>query len=395
MTALLEIREKIKMIYSKNEVFIIPIAKFLLTFIVLTMVNGKIGYMGTIDKMPVVLIASLFCSFLPVGFIIVFAALFSLLHMYALSLEVALVGLCLYLIMFLLFFRFSPRDSMVVILTPMLFMMKIPYIMPIVVGLLGTPASVVSVACGVVIYFFLNHVVGSAAAIGSMEPGEMTAKLRLMIDGILKNREMLVVIAAFAVAVIVVYMIRRMSIDYAWTIAMVAGGIANLVVLLVGDLVLDTNVSVLGAILGTILAVAVAKVVEFFRFCVDYSRTEKVQFEDDEYYYYVKAVPKMTVAVQTKTVKKINTQSRPAQERTVAARSGSASHTVRSREGYRTPSPAAESARTSERNVVTERTSYSRGGARSANVAVRTNVRQNDAVESQNPVDDLEIEELE
>lgn len=33
-----------------------------------------------------------------------------------------------------------------------------------------------------------------------------------------------------------------------------------------------------------------------------------MQFEDDEYYYYVKAVPKMTVAAPTNTVKKINTQ---------------------------------------------------------------------------------------
>ena len=37
-----------------------------------------------------------------------------------------------------------------------------------------------------------------------------------------------------------------------------------------------------------------------------------MQFEDDEYYYYVKAVPKMMVSVPTKTVKKINTQRRPA-----------------------------------------------------------------------------------
>ena len=33
-----------------------------------------------------------------------------------------------------------------------------------------------------------------------------------------------------------------------------------------------------------------------------------MQFEDDEYYYYVKAVPKMTVAAPEKTVKKINSQ---------------------------------------------------------------------------------------
>ena len=39
---------------------------------------------------------------------------------------------------------------------------------------------------------------------------------------------------------------------------------------------------------------------------MDYNRAEKVQFEDDEYYYYVKAVPKVTYPVSRKRVKKIN-----------------------------------------------------------------------------------------
>ena len=70
------------------------------------------------------------------------------------------------------------------------------------------------------------------------------------------------------------------------------------------------KISILGLIVGSIFAVLIAKVVEFFGFNVDYSRTEKVQFEDDEYYYYVKAVPKVTVAAPARTVKKINSSRR-------------------------------------------------------------------------------------
>ncbi len=36
---------------------------------------------------------------------------------------------------------------------------------------------------------------------------------------------------------------------------------------------------------------------------LDYARTENVQFEDDEYYYYVKAVPKKMIAKEEKVVK--------------------------------------------------------------------------------------------
>ena len=44
----------------------------------------------------------------------------------------------------------------------------------------------------------------------------------------------------------------------------------------------------------------------FFVFSVDYSRTEYLQFEDEDYYYYVKAVPKSTIAMADVRVQKIN-----------------------------------------------------------------------------------------
>lgn len=323
MTVLLELRERIKLIYSKYEAFILPLVKFLLAFVTLTTLNGRMGYMTRIDDLSIVLIAALACSFLPVGMLVVFATVFSLMHMYALSMEIALVGLCMYLVMYLLYFRFSPKDSLVVVLTPLLCAMKIPYIIPLAVGLLCGPSSVVSVGCGVAVFYLLQTVTDSAQNIRTMGEEDALAKIRMMVESILGNKAMLVVIAAFVITVLVVYLIRRMSVNYAWTIAMIAGAMTEVVVLLIGDLLYDVNISVGGTLLGSVLALAIAKIIEFFRFCVDYSRTEKVQFEDDEYFYYVKAVPKMTVAVSSKTVKKINSQNA---QRAGGTRSGAPRH---------------------------------------------------------------------
>ena len=321
MTGLLEFREKLKQLYSKTEFLVIPFMKFLLAFVALLTLNRNLGYMTKLDNIAVVLIVALMCSFLPNSFIVLFAALFSLLHIYALSMEAAIVGLCMYLVMFLLFFRFNPKDSLVVVLTPLLCVMKIQFVIPLAVGLLCGPASIVSVACGICVYYLLGTVTESANTINAMGEEETTAKLRLIIDAVLDNKAMLVMIAAFAITVMVVYLIRRMSIDHSWTIAMVAGVLTNIVILLIGDLMYDTGMSVINVLLGSVLALAVGKLIEFFRFCVDYSRTEKVQFEDDEYYYYVKAVPKMTVSVSTKTVKRINSQTRAQQTRNNSGRS--------------------------------------------------------------------------
>ena len=352
MTALLELRENLKKIYSRNEAFILPVIKFLLSFIVLSIINGKMGYMTKLDNMAIVLIVSLLCSFLPTGFMAFFAMMFAVLHMYALSIETAAVGLVVFLLLYLLFLRFTAKEALVVVLTPVLCMLKLPYVMPVAMGLIGTPASCVSVGCGVVVYYLLQTVITNAPTINSMGAEEATAKLRLLIDGMLGNKAMLVMIAAFAITVIVVYLIRRMSVDHSWTIAMVAGVMIEVMILLVGDLMYDTNLSIVSALLGAVVTLIACKIIEFFRFCLDYSRTEKVQFEDDEYYYYVKAVPKMTVAAPTNTVKKINTQRRPAGQQTRTSGQGTRS----AGQTYRSTAHTGRPSEGTGRSVVTERT---------------------------------------
>lgn len=352
MTALLELRENLKKIYSRNEAFILPVIKFLLGVIVLSIINGKMGYMTKLDNMAIVLIVSLLCSFLPTGFMAFFAMMFAVLHMYALSIETAAVGLVVFLLLYLLFLRFTAKEALVVVLTPVLCMLKLPYVMPVAMGLIGTPASCVSVGCGVVVYYLLQTVITNAPTINSMGAEEATAKLRLLIDGMLGNKAMLVMIAAFAITVIVVYLIRRMSVDHSWTIAMVAGVMIEVMILLVGDLMYDTNLSIVSALLGAVVTLIACKIIEFFRFCLDYSRTEKVQFEDDEYYYYVKAVPKMTVAAPTNTVKKINTQRRPAGQQTRTSGQGTRS----AGQTYRSTAHTGRPSEGTGRSVVTEHT---------------------------------------
>jgi len=56
-----------------------------------------------------------------------------------------------------------------------------------------------------------------------------------------------------------------------------------------------------------IVSAIVAVVYQFFVFSVDYTRTEYTQFEDDDYYYYVKAVPKVSLSAPDVKIQKINT----------------------------------------------------------------------------------------
>lgn len=305
MTTLLVAKQYIKLFYSKFEIYITPFLKFLLALVVLLQINSRLGYMAAIEKITVVLVVALMCSFMPSNFTVIMAALFVLLHLYSFSLECTIVIGAAFFLMFLLYFRFSPGDTAVVVLTPICFLLKIPYVIPISMGLIGTPASAVSVACGVIAYYMIHFVCANTTVLSGMAEEEMAARFKFIVDGLLDNKEMVVTIAAFAVTLILVYLIRRLSIDYAWTIAMAAGAFVNVMVILIGDLMFDTNVSIFGVIVGTVISFLITGILQFFVFHVDYSRTEKVQFEDDEYYYYVKAVPKVTLARPEKKIKQI------------------------------------------------------------------------------------------
>ncbi len=308
MSNLLVTKEYIKQIYTKNQAYIDPILKFLMALVVFSLINTKLGYMEKLNSIVIVLVLALFCSFMPIKTIAILGAVLMLLHYYALALECALVVFAIFAVMFLLFIRFASKETIVILLTPIFFMLKIPFVMPIAMGLLGGPASIVSVSFGVIISYLVEYTENNASAILAMNTETMMTKLRFVMDGLVGNDAMLFTMIAFAITLLIVYTIRRMSLDYAWTIATVSGVLADIVILLIGDLLFDLNYSLIGIILGSVAAGIICYALQFFTFYVDYKRTEHVQFEDDEYYYYVKAVPKIVVSTPDKRVKKINTK---------------------------------------------------------------------------------------
>ena len=79
-----------------------------------------------------------------------------------------------------------------------------------------------------------------------------------------------------------------------------------MIVIVIGVMVFRVSPNYLWLILGSALAAIVGMALEILFFSVNYAGAQQVQFEDDEYYYYVKAIPKIAVSAPEKTVKKIN-----------------------------------------------------------------------------------------
>ena len=198
------------------------------------------------------------------------------------------------------------------VLTPLAFLFKVPYAVALLVGLGGSLVSVIPVGCGVFLYYLLMYIRQNAGVLTGEGNVDIVQRYSQIIRSICFNQTMMVMIAACAVGIIVVYLIRRLSVDYAWIIAIVVGTVAQLLVIFVGDFVFGVSVSAGALIFGLLLSIVLAMIYNFFFFSVDYTRTEYVQFEDDDYYYYVKAVPKMTVSSTDVKVQRISARKRSA-----------------------------------------------------------------------------------
>jgi hypothetical protein len=143
----------------------------------------------------------------------------------------------------------------------------------------------------------LDYIKENADQIASLSTDAESAlgSFKYLIDGLLGSDKMLLLVITFAVVVVAEFMIKSLPVDFSWKIGLGLGAVVNILVILIGCSALEVDMSIGGVFVGTLVSVLVVLIIQFFVFNVDYSRTENVQFEDDEYYYYVKAIPKMSV----------------------------------------------------------------------------------------------------
>lgn len=306
MDTLYEIKTRIITFIEKNEVYVKPAAKFILLLMAYLMVHLNLEYYAKLNNIFIPLILSVGSAIVPMGLGAVILGLYTAANLYGLGIEIAGIFLLLMLLAYLLYFRFAREKAYLTVLTPVLSMLGIPYAMPIATGLTSAPAASMSVIVGVIMFYFLKGIKANEELLLASEDALKTTKLHIALEQILTNKEMWLIVAAFFFINVIVYFIRRLAIKEAWKIAIGVGGVVQLLLILIGKLIIGNPYGILGLILGSIVSVLICLVFQFMVFDLDYQRIERVQFEDDNYYYYVRAVPKVLVVAKEKQVKTFN-----------------------------------------------------------------------------------------
>ncbi|MDO4632265.1 MAG: hypothetical protein Q4B01_00235 [Eubacteriales bacterium] len=298
MGALLSLRDSLSRFYGKYDTVIRLICKFLLAFLSFSAINGRLPGMTWIGSPLLIVLAALICAFLPSNSIVMVSTAMLLLHFYAISLEAALAGGGMLIIGCLLYFSIAPSSSVPVVLTALAIGKGIPCAVPVIFGLVGGPLAAAGVIFGTFIYYLTENVrtYGGSLEASSADAAEaMIQKMTVMMRQVMSDRRMMVMAVSLAVTLWVIWLFRRMAVKYAWMVAAVFGCLTCVLIRSGGALIFGLRLDIPGLILELITALIVAWLAQAFLFSLDYRRTENVRFEDEDYYYYVKAVPKRKI----------------------------------------------------------------------------------------------------
>ncbi len=306
MMALLVFRERLRVLYGKYAAYIDTAVRFGLCLSALLVINKNVGFMTRISGLWPALAAAVLCAFLPYGLSAVIVGCFMLAHISVVSLEISVLMAAVMAIIILLYYGFRPGDSWLLLVTPLAFFFNIPYAVPLLAGLSCSLTSVIPACSGAVLYYMMLYVKQNAGALTGGAAAGIAEKYSSIFGSVVSDEMMITMILAFAVGILTVYLIRNRSIDFAWYIAAAAGLVVQTVIVFVGGFAFNIPFSLVQFLVGLVFSAAIVMAYIFFVFAVDYTRTEYLQYEDDDYYYYVKAVPKIAVSAPDVKVQKIN-----------------------------------------------------------------------------------------
>lgn len=270
-----------------------PLLKFILAYVVFSTINAQIGYNQRLDNLFIVLALSLISAVLPNMVMIVLAAVLLIIQSYSVHLFAGVFVILALVLLYIFVQRFSSKYGLLLLITPLACQLGLAPVVPVVGGLLLGPVALLPICSGTVIYSIVHIVADCAAAIHPIELKEFTSVVTPLMDGLLKSTDIVLLLIVMASVFLVTYALRRLSVAYAWYIGAVCGVVACLLLLLIGGFFLETTLTVGSMLTGLAAALIAGLILGFFCCGLDYRETQRLQFEDDDYYYYVKAVPKV------------------------------------------------------------------------------------------------------
>ncbi|MCQ2492055.1 MAG: hypothetical protein MJ087_03330 [Lachnospiraceae bacterium] len=306
MQKVFSLREKLNSLIDRRSQIMRILGKFLIMILTLVSLSNIFGASDTMQGKHVAIIAAIACSFIPFAYIY---PVFILLCMYYLStytIDVSLLFLFGVILFYGVYNRNFTKYGYIALLTFILLPTPLSAMIPLYVGINCGVLGIAPMLAGIVIYYFLTSLNGAMKAFELASTG--TAMYQCIIDTMVENKEMVVCLVVMTVIAVLARQISRMRFNYSWYLSVPIAAIVYAVLYMYGCFFFELSSNIWNVIITMIISSAVMELLQFYRVVLDYSRSEILEFEDDEYFYYVKAVPKVKVSEENVNVKTIARQ---------------------------------------------------------------------------------------
>ncbi len=293
MSEIIKIKNSIRSFLRKEDELITPIFRFIFSLILFISIQKLFGYNELANKKEVTFLLAVLTALLPDGFLFFMSGVVIALHSFTVSLETGAVFVLIFIMMYAIYMRFFPKYAYIILMVPIFYMLGIPFAAPVIIGIVAGIGGFIPAVFGVALYFFSLCAAEVSRLMEVDNADNEIEALKQLTEVLVSNKEMYTTMMIFAITVVVIGILSKFTYKYAVYIAIAAGTVINILGAIFSGYVMSQDVPIGKVVAGSIIGGLVGLLIRFGKGLLDYGRTELVQFEDDDYYYYVKAVPKV------------------------------------------------------------------------------------------------------
>ena len=303
MKPLIQLESRINSLISRHEWGAIRLMRGALTLASLLVINSYFGYLPYFGSPLIIIGLTIFCALIPLSASSLVIMGLLLLELFALSTQVGLVGLGLFLVAFFITNFYGAKHIHNIVLLPLTYPLQIPYALPMISALTGGIQEVTGIVSGGILSYFFLVVRRNSSLL--MEGGKGGQIPGLLMSNMFSNNLFYFYMAALMLMFMVTYTVRERAVHQSWRLAVASGILTEFLIMMVGYLLTGNKGRIISLCVVNVILFALGMVLSVFIKNLDYSRVERVNFEDDEYFYYVTAVPKIRLAEEKKQIKRI------------------------------------------------------------------------------------------
>lgn len=306
MAEISQIRESLIRFYKANEKWINPSIKFITGLIIFSAIS-TLGAPSKFSTVPIIILLSILTVVLPISLISFLAIIMIVMQLMFVSIELAVIAGTILLCIQLFYIRVFPKESIMIFIMLLAYYLKVPYWAVFIAAMFFGFSSIVPVAIGTFLWYCISIVKGSLAtggtALSAISDADLldipTALAKIyteLLSQLSTDQTWIISIIIFAMVIAIVHIVAQLEVDFSHYLAIGVGSVVSIIGFVLAALVASIHVNLLGVIIFTAISAILAMIVQFFVRVLDYASSERVQFEDDEYYYYVKVIPKVLVS---------------------------------------------------------------------------------------------------